>query len=207
MTSPRLRFALLTTSVAALAQAAGGQAIAHAVAARAPTNDGNRWLPLRAGTVYRYHANTGKAVTVRVLSSHRSFQGHSSVAVDTKELVGGRVNEHFVDWYWRDRFGTVWHMAHSSARAGESWQAGRHGARRGILLKAQPKVGDRYGEEFAPGIAEDRATVASVSGGRVRLDVTSPLYPETIRFTYKAGTGLVQVRDKGEVQTLTSVQP
>ena len=44
-----------------------------------------------------------------------------------------------------------------------SFQAGANGAKAGIAMKAQPRAGDAYRQEFAPGIAEDMATVQSLS--------------------------------------------
>jgi hypothetical protein len=144
-------------------------------------------------------------VVVRVLSKPKTIDGQSSIGADTKEYRNGSVDEHFVDWYWQDATGTVWNMGHSSARKGESWQAGKRGATKGVLLRANPTQGDSYKMESAPGTAEDTAKVASVSHKKVRLDVTSPLFGETIRLYYKSGVGLVKTIDKGEVTTLTSV--
>ena len=43
-----------------------------------------------------------------------------------------------------------------------SWKAGRDGARAGIVMKARPRVGDNYYQEYAPGVAEDEGTVLSL---------------------------------------------
>ena len=40
-----------------------------------------------------------------------------------------------------------------------SWEAGADGAQAGIIMLADPKKGDRYRQEFAPGVAEDTAQV------------------------------------------------
>jgi hypothetical protein len=43
-----------------------------------------------------------------------------------------------------------------------SWEAGVDGAQAGIIMLADPKKGDRYRQEFAPGVAEDTAQVVSL---------------------------------------------
>ena len=44
-----------------------------------------------------------------------------------------------------------------------SWQAGVKGAKAGIIMEAQPHVGDTYNQEVAKGVAEDKATVLSLN--------------------------------------------
>jgi hypothetical protein len=44
-----------------------------------------------------------------------------------------------------------------------SWQAGVNGATQGIIMEAHPRVGDKYQQEFAVGVAQDMAQVASVN--------------------------------------------
>ena len=34
----------------------------------------------------------------------------------------------------------------------------------GIVMEAEPKVGDRYNQEFAKGVAEDKGTVLGLNG-------------------------------------------
>ena len=47
-----------------------------------------------------------------------------------------------------------------------SWEAGVDGAEPGIIMLADPRVGDRYHQEFAPGVAEDEARVLSLDKTR-----------------------------------------
>ncbi len=44
-----------------------------------------------------------------------------------------------------------------------SWLAGVSGARFGLMMPGQPKVGERYCQEVAPGVAMDRAEVVSLT--------------------------------------------
>jgi hypothetical protein len=173
----------------------------------------NKFFPLKPGTVFNYRTTGGKKTVVKVLKARKVIQGRSSTGVDTGEFEGGKRTEHFVDWYWQDSKGTVWYMKHRSARKGESWTAGKSGAKRGIMMKAHPKVGQRYkltsaggAGSQAGGAGQDRARVYSVSKTRVKIKVTSKYYPETVRFIYKVNVGLYKILDKSEVTTLKSVK-
>jgi hypothetical protein len=44
-----------------------------------------------------------------------------------------------------------------------SWEASRHGAKPGIFVEANPKVGDTYQQKSAKGIAEDRTEIVSLT--------------------------------------------
>jgi len=43
-----------------------------------------------------------------------------------------------------------------------AWLAGQNGARAGLIMPGQPKVGMRYYQEIAPGVAMDRAEILSL---------------------------------------------
>ncbi|MGH2697387.1 MAG: hypothetical protein ACRDIW_10400, partial [Actinomycetota bacterium] len=71
------------------------------------------------------------------------------------------------DWFAQDRWGNVWYFGEETAeyedgevvsRAG-SWEAGVDGAHPGVVMLADPGVGDRYRQEFYEGEAEDMARV------------------------------------------------
>lgn len=47
-------------------------------------------------------------------------------------------------------------------RAADSWEAGVDGAQAGIIMEANPQVGDVYRQEYYPGHAEDVAEVLSL---------------------------------------------
>ncbi len=83
-----------------------------------------------------------------------------------------------------------------------SWRAGREGARQGILIPGKPKVGDRYYQERAEGIAMDRGENVSLIQ-RVQTGIgqfksclkvreTSALEPGTEYKTYAPDVGLVE---------------
>lgn len=176
----------------------------------------NKFFPLKAGTVLTYHSNQvvkagPKKTIVRVTSDSRLIQGERCIMVDTKEFKGGKNTEHFRDWYFQGSGGTVWYMKHISLRSGtrgESWEAGKAGVNRGIAMPTDPKVKRVWRISDAPGKAQDRARVTSISGkpAILKINVRSPLYSEVLQFRYKAGTGLVRIQDKGEFTQLTNIK-
>ena len=44
-----------------------------------------------------------------------------------------------------------------------SWEAGRNGGVQGIVMEAQPRVGDKYQQEFSAGVAEDQAQILNLN--------------------------------------------
>jgi hypothetical protein len=171
----------------------------------------NKFFPLNPGTTFTYTA-PGKTVKVKVLHQTKVIQGHTSQQVDTRETEGGQLREHFVDWYWQDSAGTVYYMKHKSDKPGESWQAGKSGAKKGIYIPADPQTGDTWKRTRAPNggrEGRDQAHAYSVSSKNLKIKVSSyaNLYSETVRFYYKANVGLVRIHDKDEDTVLKSVNP
>ena len=85
---------------------------------------------------------------------------------DTVRSEGQLVEDTF-DWYAQDSAGNVWYMGEDTAefengkivtRAG-SFEAGAGGALPGILLPAEPQVGQKYRQEYLKGEAEDNGEV------------------------------------------------
>ena len=86
-----------------------------------------------------------------------------------------------------------------------SWQAGADGAQPGILMKADPQVGDVYRQEYAIGEAEDAAAVLGTNeavsvpygdfAGCLMTGEFTPIEPDTIEFMehkfYAPGVGLL----------------
>jgi hypothetical protein len=59
-----------------------------------------------------------------------------------------------------------------------AWESGRDGARFGLLMPGHPKVGDRFYQEIAPGVAMDRAEVVSVGE---RLETPAGVFDRCVR--------------------------
>jgi hypothetical protein len=84
-----------------------------------------------------------------------------------------------------------------------AWLAGEDDARAGVIVPADPKVGDKYYQELAPDVAEDRAEVVSLTetlntpAGNfedvLKVEETTPLEPGVKEFKLHApGIGLIQ---------------
>jgi hypothetical protein len=133
----------------------------------------NRYFPLRPGSRFVY-VGTEDGERERVITdvTHRqkTILGVKVVVVLDRVFLDGALAEKTLDWYAQDKKGNVWYLGEDSkeyengkvvSTAG-SWEAGKHGARPGIIMLAHPHVGQSYQQEFALGVAEDRARVLSL---------------------------------------------
>lgn len=137
----------------------------------------NPWFPLEPGTVWTYRS-TGfegsQTDTVTVTDRTRVVQGVTTTVVhDVVTADDGTLLEVTYDWYAQDTDGNVWYFGEQTTsydtgkRSTEgSWEAGIDGAEAGLMMAANPRVGDGYRQEFRAGVAEDRATVLSLSERR-----------------------------------------
>ena len=134
----------------------------------------NKYFPLRPGTTFLFRGTQqGKARLVSVFVTHKTkmILGIRATVVLDQVLVGGKREEKTFDWYAQDNHGNVWYLGESSSdfvngkwiRSDGSWEAGVNGAKAGILMKANPRIGDVYRQEYYAGHAEDMAKVLSRS--------------------------------------------
>ena len=73
--------------------------------------------------------------------------GVKCVVVDDRVWAGGKLTEKTFDWYAQDKKGNVWYFGEDSKeyKHGEvlstkgSWEAGKHGAKPGIIMQAHPR--------------------------------------------------------------------
>jgi hypothetical protein len=192
----------------------------------------NPWYPLRPGTVYRYRGRDGGdrlRDVVRVTRRTRVVDGVRCRVVRDRVFVDGRLAEDTYDWYAQHRDGTVWYFGEATREVGRdgrtisregSWEAGKDGARPGIVMPARPRVGAEYEQEHRPGHAEDRfrikelrATVRTPYGTfrrrAMRTRDWNPLEPGVVgRKFYVRGIGEVKelnVKGPREFQSLVSV--
>ena len=84
-----------------------------------------------------------------------------------------------------------------------AWLAGENAARAGLFMPGNVQVGMKYYQEFAPGVAEDRAEIISVNdvlavpGGNftevLKVEETNPLEPGVREDNFYApGVGVIQ---------------
>jgi hypothetical protein len=135
----------------------------------------NPWFPLVSGTTFVYRGTKDgepSREVLRVTNRTKSIQGVRCTVLDDRLYLSGRLEERTTDWYAQDTEGNVWYFGEATAeldRRGRvtsregSWQAGVDGARAGIYMPAQPKVGQSFAQEFYPGHAEDHFRVEDLA--------------------------------------------
>jgi hypothetical protein len=169
----------LTVSLTALLAVAG---LAAASARKAPAGPppasefvrtiDNPYLPLRPGKVFHYEGTKDdqpSAVRYEVTRLTKVITGVRCTVVHDTLSINGHPEERTTDWFAQDNRGNVWYFGEDSfdlvngtwVRSDGSWQAGVDGAVAGIVMEADPHVGDRYRQEFYAGHAEDMAQVVS----------------------------------------------
>ncbi len=133
----------------------------------------NEYLPLKPGTILIYEGKTDEGterIEVEVTNKTKEVQGIDCVVVSDKVYLDGDLIEDTLDWFAQDKDGNVWYFGEDSKEIEEgkvvstegSWEAGVDGAQPGIVMKANPKVGDEYRQEYYKGVAEDMGEVLSL---------------------------------------------
>lgn len=135
----------------------------------------NPYFPLKPGTTFIYQGETEEGIQrneVVVTNQTKTILGVLTTVVwdrvwdEDDELV-----EETYDWYAQDKDGNVWYFGEDSkeyesgvvvSTAG-SWEAGVDGAKPGIIMEADPQIGNSYRQEYYEGKAEDMAEVLSLS--------------------------------------------
>jgi hypothetical protein len=173
----------------------------------------NPYLPYAPGSSWTYEGTDDgetEHIEVVVTEERREVMGISAVVVRDTVTMEGELVEDTYDWFAQDRDGNVWYLGEETAEYedGEvvstegSWEAGVDGALPGIVMPAQPAVGDAYRQEFYAGEAEDLAEVARLGASEtvpfgdlddlVVIKEWNPLEPEVVEEKYFArGIGLV----------------
>ncbi len=230
------RWLVTATATAMLAGTLGAGTAQAASSARGPDpsqfvqNVDNPWFPLKPGTIFVYRGSKdGKRATdiVEVTDRTKVISGVRCVAVDDTLVLNGKVGEHTVDWYAQDRAGNVWYFGERTAEYDDrgkvtsregTWMDGVNGARAGIYMFGDPRVGRSARQEYYPGHAEDHFTVLTHSASvtvpygtfhhALRTKEWTPLEPgvRDAKF-YVHGLGEVkEVTVKGPLEVLRLVQ-
>jgi len=138
------------------------------------TNIDNPYLPLKPGTTYIYEGPTSQGFirnTFVVTTNTKRIDGVTCVEVHDQVFTDGQLTEDTLDWFAQDKDGNVWYFGEDSdelvngrvSSLGGSWQAGLNGASPGIVMEANPKVGDFYRQEFLLNTPEDSAGVLDLN--------------------------------------------
>jgi hypothetical protein len=173
----------------------------------------NPYLPLRSGSRWLYEGvedGTTERIEVAVTDQTREVMGISATVVRDTVSEDGEVIEDTFDWFAQDREGNVWYLGEDSKEYedGElvgtegSWEAGVDGALPGIVMLAEPTVGDAYRQEFYEDEAEDLGEVVETGASEtvpagafddiVVVREWNPLEPDVVEDKYHApGVGVV----------------
>ena len=133
----------------------------------------NKYLTFIPGTTYIYQGMTEEGIErteVYLTDEQKIVIGVKTLVVWDRVWLNDELIEDTKDWYAQDRDGNVWYFGEDSmeivngkivSREG-SWEAGVDGAKPGIVMKANPLVGEHYRQEYYLGKAEDWAEVVSL---------------------------------------------
>jgi len=178
----------------------------------------NPYFPLNSWRTMSYSgvAKEGtETLVIEVTGQTKVILGVVTTVVLETARLNGSIIEIAENWFAQDRDGNVWYFGESTrdfangvelGTAG-SWEAGVGGALPGIVMKANPVAGDTYFQEFAQGVAEDMATVTSITrtgtamgravSGVLLTKEWSSLEPNSVEHkSYAPGIGLIR-EEKG----------
>jgi len=148
----------------------------HINPAEFTTKIDNEYLPMEPGTIFVYEGGAERD-EMSVTHQTRKVMGVECVVVDDRAWEDGQLIEKTYDWFAQDKEGSVWYFGEDTKEYENgkvtstkgSWEAGVDGAKPGIIMQAQPKVGQSYRQEYYPGEAMDMARVISLDASvRVR---------------------------------------
>ena len=136
------------------------------------SNITNPLFPFAPGTTFFHEGETEdgffQSETV-VTHRERMVMGIACREVEVLERLDGELYEVTIEWFAEDLEGNVWYFGEDvrDYRDGVvvstegSWEAGVDGGKPGIVMKANPRVGDSYRQEYHPRQAEDVAHVVA----------------------------------------------
>jgi hypothetical protein len=130
----------------------------------------NEYFPMKPGTIFLYKGGTERD-QMTVTSDTKKVMGVECVVVDDRAWEGDQLVEQTDDWFTQDKKGNVWYFGEDTKEYENgkvvstkgSWEAGVDGAKPGIIMQANPKVGQSYRQEYYPGEAMDMARVLSLN--------------------------------------------
>ena len=173
----------------------------------------NEFFPLEPGTTYIFDGTSedgNEHIEVNVTSQTKVILGVTCIVVNDTVWLNGELAESTLDWYAQDKYGNVWYFGEDSKEysGGEvistegSWEAGKDGAKPGIVMQANPLIGESYRQEYYKGEAEDMAEVIAFNvtvdvafgsfAGCLQTKEWTPLEPGVVENKYYApGIGVI----------------
>ncbi len=142
-----------------------------------PTNIDNKWLPLKPGTQFVYEGSAivegegrqSRRVVTIVTDLTKVIDGVRTLVIWERDFTAGKLNEPELAFFAQDNAGNVWLLGEYPEEYEDgkfdkapAWISGQGGARAGIAVKAEPKLGaPSHAQGFAPRPVgfDDRARV------------------------------------------------
>lgn len=185
----------------------------------APFSVGSRW-------VYEKDGEDGlERIVVEVLAATREILGVECTSVSDKVYRDGVLIEDTIDWLAQDAAGNVWYFGELSQNFEEgrlanldgSFVAGVDGAKPGFWMKAAPRVGETYRQEWALGEAEDMASIVSLDADVevpfdndmpiLQVQEFTPISPGALEYKYFVpGVGFVLEVDPASDERLELIE-
>jgi len=148
----------------------------------------NEWSPFAVGThlvLEGTEDGTLIRVEVDVLDETEEVAGVTTRVVTETEFEDDELVEVSWNWFAQAPDGTVCYFGEAvdSYENGElvdsegEWRAGEDGAQPGIIMPANPQVGDAYFQEYYEGVAED---MGSINGFGEVIDVPAGQFDDTM---------------------------
>ncbi len=192
-----------------------------------PTRIDNRWLPLTPGTQFVYEGSAvvdeegrqPRRVVTTVTDLTKVIDGVRTLVIWERDFTAGQLNEPEIAFFAQDNSGNVWLVGEYPEEYEDgkfdkapAWISGQKGARAGISMKAQPRLGEPSSAQgYAPPPVDfnDRARVYK-TGQRTCVPVDcyenvlvteefNPGEPDAYQLKYYApGVGNVRVGWRGE---------
>ena len=192
----------------------------------------NPLFPLEPGTrwTYREVDEDGEVLQVVVTATSETrtiANGAEARVVRDTVTLDGELIEDTLDWYAQDAAGTVWYLGEDTAELEDgyitshegSFEAGVDDALPGVIMPAEPKVGQTYRQEYYAGVAEDNGEVLALDGTAtvpagsyddlVQTADTNALEPDVLEHKfYASDVGVVLTVDveSGAREELVSVE-
>jgi len=152
----------------------------------------NKYFTLTPGTKHIYEGITEDGLErgeTYVTDKKRIVNGVETTVVWDRVWLDNELIEETYDWYAQDLEGNVWYFGEDSKEYenGEvvsthgSWEAGIDGAEPGVIMQANPEVGESYRQEYYKNVAEDMAEIVSLG--------------ETVETRYKTFSDCLKTKD------------
>ena len=155
-------------------------------------------------------------LVITVLDETRTVDGVVTQIVEAKEWQDGKLYEisrnfFAIDEQTKDVFyfgeDVDFYENGKVVKHDGAWLAGKDGAKPGLIMPGNPKVGMKYYQEVAPGIAMDRAEITKINdtcktragtfSNCLRVKEGTPLEPKVTEYkAYAPGVGIVRDADK-----------